>query len=200
MKVIDIYSIFESAIERYHVLDDIHQTLVNPFAENQIESMYYEKAWIDTIQWHCEDEVRNPHILAEQVRYFKNKIDQLNQARTNLVEQLDDYFLLQYQGISPSPDARLNTESPAWSIDRLSILALKIYHMDIEVSREDLSDSLRISYQQKRELLYTQKADLIQAIETLLAEIESGKTIFKVYRQVKMYNDADLNPVLRAIK
>jgi predicted nucleic acid-binding Zn-ribbon protein len=133
--------------------------------------------------------VRHPAIEAESVRYFKNKIDQLNQTRTNLVEQLDDYFLEKYKDVSPQENARLNTESPAWAIDRLSILALKIYHMQIEVERMDLSPEQFLSYQQKLELLQTQKMDLMQSIESLLEEIEQGKTQFKVYRQVKMYND-----------
>jgi hypothetical protein len=152
------------------------------------------------MQWHCEDEVRHPKIDAERIRFFKNRIDSLNQLRTNLVEQLDDYFLTLFEQIQYQSDAKLNTESPAWAIDRLSILALKIYHMREEVERTDLSLELFQVYQQKLELLLTQKLDLMEAIQQFLKSIEQGKTLFKVYRQVKMYNDADLNPVLRAFK
>lgn len=200
MNLIQIFDIFQKAIVDYHIHDKLDTTCNNPFPEKSIEHLIYQKCWTDTVQWHCEDEVRNPEIVAESVRHFKNKIDQLNQTRTNLVEQLDDYFLEKYKGVKTSDNARLNTESPAWAIDRLSILALKIYHMQIEVERTDLSSEQFLSYQQKLELLQTQKLDLLQSISSLLQEIEQGRTQFKVYRQVKMYNDNDLNPILRASK
>lgn len=200
MNLTQIFDIFQKAIVDYHIHDKLDPPCNNHFPEGSIEHLIYTKCWIDTVQWHCEDEVRNPDIEAESVRFFKNKIDQLNQTRTNLVEQLDDYFLDKYKGIKTSDDARLNTESPAWALDRLSILALKIYHMQIEVERTDLSSEQFHSYQQKLELLQTQKLDLLASISALLKEIEQGRTQFKVYRQVKMYNDNDLNPILRASK
>ena len=200
MKLIQTFDIFQRAIADYHILNNIDAPIQIPFPTKSLESLLYEKCWIDAVQWHCEDEVRHPKIEAERVRFFKNRIDSLNQTRTNLVEQLDDYFLTSFEHIKYQSDAKLNTESPAWAIDRLSILALKIYHMQEEVERTDLSLEQFQAYQQKLELLLTQKLDLITAIEQLLGEIEQGKTLFKVYRQVKMYNDADLNPVLRAIK
>ena len=192
--------IFQKVISDYHILDSLEAPIQNPFPSKSTESLLYEKCWIDCIQWHCEDEVRHPKIDAERIRFFKNRIDSLNQMRTNLVEQLDDYFLALFEHIQYQSDAKLNTESPAWAIDRLSILALKIYHMREEVERTDLSLELFQVYQQKLELLLTQKLDLMEAIQQFLKSIEQGKTLFKVYRQVKMYNDADLNPVLRAIK
>jgi len=200
MNIGSVFAIFESAIVDYHRWNLLDKQNANPFESSKWESILYEKCWIDTVQWHCEDEVRNPTIEAERVRFFKNKIDALNQTRTNLVEQLDDFFLALYQNILYKPEARLNTESPAWAIDRLSILALKIYHMREEVERIDLGLDQFEAYQQKLELLLTQKLHLIEAIEKLLGEIEQGETMFKVYRQVKMYNDSDLNPLLRAIK
>lgn len=200
MNLTQTFEIFQKAIADYHIVDKIDTLMPNPFEKGNLHYLLYKKSWIDSVQWHCEDEVRHPAIEAESVRYFKNKIDQLNQTRTNLVEQLDDYFLEKYKDVSPQENARLNTESPAWAIDRLSILALKIYHMQIEVERMDLSPEQFLSYQQKLELLQTQKIDLMQSIESLLEEIEQGKTQFKVYRQVKMYNDDDLNPVLRSSK
>jgi len=200
MNIGSVFAIFESAIVDYHRWNHLDKQNANPFESSKWESILYEKCWIDTVQWHCEDEVRNPTIEAERVRFFKNKIDALNQTRTNLVEQLDDFFLALYQNILYKPEARLNTESPAWAIDRLSILALKIYHMREEVERIDLGLDQFEAYQQKLELLLTQKLHLIEAIEKLLGEIEQGETMFKVYRQVKMYNDSDLNPLLRAIK
>jgi uncharacterized protein (UPF0335 family) len=200
MNLIQTFEIFQKAIADYHKLDSIDTSSNNPFSADSIDHLIYHKCWIDTVQWHCEDEVRHPNIEAESVRYFKNKIDQLNQTRTNLVEQLDDYFLDKYKNVKTIDNARINTESPAWAIDRLSILALKIYHMQIEVERTDLSPEQFHTYQEKLELLQTQKIDLIQSISNLLEEIEQGGTKFKVYRQVKMYNDNDLNPVLRASK
>ncbi|MFN9319304.1 MAG: DUF4254 domain-containing protein [Chitinophagales bacterium] len=200
MNLTQTFEIFQKAIADYHQIDDLEAVIKNPYEQSSLNNLLYLKCWIDTVQWHCEDEVRHPAIDAESVRYFKNKIDQLNPTRTNLVEQLDDYFLEKYKDVSPQENARLNTESPAWAIDRLSILALKIYHMQIEVERMDLSSEQFLSYQQKLELLQTQKLDLMQSIESLLLELEQGRTQFKVYRQVKMYNDQDLNPVLRANK
>jgi uncharacterized protein (UPF0335 family) len=200
MNLIQTFEIFQKAIADYHKLDSIDTPSNNPFSADSIDHLIYHKCWIDTVQWHCEDEVRHPNIEAESVRYFKNKIDQLNQTRTNLVEQLDDYFLDKYKNVKTIDNARINTESPAWAIDRLSILALKIYHMQIEVERIDLSPEQFHTYQEKLELLQKQKIDLIQSISNLLEEIEQGRTEFKVYRQVKMYNDNDLNPVLRASK
>lgn len=192
-----VFEIFNRAIIFYHSEDSIHQTCVNPYQESSIENVLFYKSWIDSVQWHCEDEVRNPQITGEDVRLFKNKIDALNQTRTNLVEQLDDYFLEKYKDVNYLSDARLNTESPAWAIDRLSILALKIYHMERELERNDITLTQRSIYSNKLDLLLTQKLDLINAIENLMTEIKQGKTIFKVYRQVKMYNDNDLNPILR---
>ena len=200
MNLIHTFEIFQKAILDYHIIDRIETPCKNPFPDKSIEQLIYNKCWIDTVQWHCEDEVRHPSMEAETVRYFKNKIDQLNQMRTSLVEQLDDYFFDKYKNVNTTNNARLNTESPAWAIDRLSILALKIYHMQIEVERIDLSPEQFLSYQQKLELLQTQKLDLIESISALLLEIEQGKTQCKVYRQVKMYNDNDLNPILRASK
>lgn len=200
MNIFHIYSIFEQAIEQYHILDEIDQSYTQPYPVDTLDALLFQKIWTDTMQWHCEDEVRNPAILAEKVQYFKQKIDHLNQQRTNMVEQLDDYFLEKYQGIVPSPSARLNTESPAWAIDRLAILALKIYHMEREVERKDLTEIQRVNYTAKLRLLLTQKQDLTDAITQLLADIEAGQAIYKVYRQVKMYNDNDLNPVLRNSK
>jgi len=192
-----ILSIFEKAIEDYHIENRIEQNDKNPFEANSMEHILYHKTWIDTVQWHCEDEVRNPQISAENVRLLKNKIDFLNQTRTNIVEQIDDYFWEKFKTIQYDENARLNTESPAWAMDRLSILALKIYHMKEETLRSDLSEANKINYLQKYELLLTQRNDLTQAIQQLFSEIEEGKTIYKLYRQVKMYNDSDLNPILR---
>ncbi len=194
-----IYTIFESAIHDYHAIDNIEQDYIHFSAEHEFDKMLHYKSWIDTVQWHTEDEVRNPNNSGEEIRYFKNKIDKLNQERTNLVEQIDDVYLGLFSSVKPKSNARLNTESLAWSIDRLSILALKIYHMHIEVQRENLTEANRKSYSQKLEILQQQKSDLFTSIQQFIEELKQGVTVFKVYRQVKMYNDLDLNPVLRKI-
>ena len=192
------FSIFNHAIEFYHIENNISQEYKENTKHTPLESLLHYKCWIDTVQWHCEDEVRSPHIEAEKVRFYKNKIDQLNQERTNLVERLDDYFLNFYNQFEPDHFARINTESLGWAIDRLSILALKIYHMEIESQREGLSLEKSKEYGSKLSLLLEQKLDLLNAISSFSQELEQGKAIYKVYRQVKMYNDIDLNPILRA--
>lgn len=197
MNIDHCYNIFEEAVIAYHERDEIEFTVSNPYEVGTMNHLLFAKAYIDSIQWHCEDVVRDPSIDAEKVRYYKVKIDKLNQERTNMVEQIDDFFLETYRNIAPAEQARLNTESPAWAVDRLSILALKLYHMNIEANRADLSHEKWKEYQSKLQLLQEQKRDLTRALENLLAEIERGETVFKVYRQVKMYNDMDLNPVLR---
>jgi hypothetical protein len=197
MNIKEIYRIFEQAINDYHIQNELVDHFENRYDPNTLNYILYHKSYIDTIQWHCEDEVRNPSIEAEQVRYFKNKIDALNQERTNLVEQIDDILWEKFEDIKPLDKNRLATESPAWAIDRLSILALKIYHMRIEANRTDSSEVNKINYSQKLALLETQREDLLTAIDNLFNELELGTTVYKLYRQVKMYNDADLNPVLR---
>lgn len=197
MNINHSYEIFNRAINDFHLKEILELDFINPYPEDSLEAKLYEKCYIDTVQWHCEDEVRNPAIEAEQVRFYKNKIDSLNQERTNCVEKIDDLVWLKFKDINHNNDARLVTESPAWAIDRLSILALKIYHMRLETERADISYELKMNYLQKLDLLQTQKLDLCSAIENLFEEIKQGKSIYKLYRQVKMYNDADLNPVLR---
>jgi Protein of unknown function (DUF4254) len=197
MIISEIFGIFEKAINDFHIKNDLEAEFSNPYQSETLDFILYHKCYIDTIQWHCEDEVRNPQIVAEQVRYYKNKIDKLNQERTNCVEKIDDIIWESFKSITPNNDARLVTESPAWAIDRLSILALKLYHMEIEVNRKDISEVTKSNYLAKFSILQSQKTDLMTALDNLLEEIKQGKSIYKLYRQVKMYNDADLNPVLR---
>jgi len=162
--------------------------------------LLYKKNWIDTVQWHYEDIIRDPAIDPVAALKLKRQIDASNQERTDLVEYIDSYFYTQHQETVTLKNASINTESPAWAIDRLSILALKVYHMREEVLREDATDSHRQQCQTKLEVLLTQKQDLCTAIDQLLADFEAGTKYMKVYKQMKMYNDQDLNPVLRASK
>jgi hypothetical protein len=191
------YKIFEESIKKYHLKDDVSQAFINPYPKDQISHLLYRKNWIDTVQWHYEDIIRDPNIEPVAALQLKRQIDASNQDRTDLVEFIDSYFLDKYQSVEKNKDATINTESPAWAIDRLSILALKIYHMEEEVTRTDASQEHKQKCQNKLNVLLEQKKDLCTAIDQLLEDIESGKKYMKVYKQMKMYNDNDLNPVLR---
>ena len=188
--------IFNQAIRDYHVTDNIDTPINNPYKRETIENRLYLKCWIDTVQWHFEDIIRDPHIDPVEALNLKRRIDRSNQDRTDLVEQIDSYFRQKYADVQMLPDARLNTESPAWAIDRLSILALKIYHMQEQVERKDVEAEHREKCEAKLNILLEQQVDLSAAINQLLADIEQGRIYMKVYRQMKMYNDPATNPVL----
>ena len=162
--------------------------------------MLYRKCWIDTVQWHYEDIIRDPQIDPVAALTLKRQIDASNQDRTDMVEYIDSYFLDQYKEVTPKTTATINTESPAWGVDRLSILALKIYHMREEAERQDASLAHRAACQTKLDILLEQRHDLSSAIEQLLSDITTGDKYMKVYKQMKMYNDDELNPVLRGQK
>ncbi len=188
--------IFNQAIEDYHITDDIDTNIKNPYDRDSIENRIYLKCWIDTVQWHFEDIIRNPHIDPVEALALKRRIDRSNQDRTDLVEQIDSYFRQKYSEVNVLPDARINTESPAWAIDRLSILALKIYHMKEQTIRTDASEKHLNKCKDKLNVLLEQQKDLSTAIDQLLEDIEAGRKYMKVYRQMKMYNDPSTNPVL----
>jgi hypothetical protein len=194
------FRIFEESIQQYHVEDRVDQPLNNPYPSHSIEHLLYKKNWIDTVQWHYEDLIRDPEIDPQAALVLKRKIDASNQERTDLVEFIDAYFLDQYAQVVVSPEATINTESPAWAVDRLSILALKIYHMQQEVDRTDAAAEHIAQCQTKLSVLLTQKQDLTTAIDQLLTDIAQGRKYMKVYKQMKMYNDDELNPVLRVRK
>lgn len=189
-------NIFRRVIEDYHLTDDVDTPIRNPYDRDSIEYSLYLKCWIDTVQWHYEDIIRDPHIDPNEALSLKRRIDRSNQDRTDLVEDIDTYFRKLYSDVAPLPDARLNTESPAWAVDRLSILALKIYHMQEQVAREDASDEHRRRCQMKLDVLLEQQKDLSTAIDQLLDDYQAGRKVMKVYRQMKMYNDPATNPIL----
>lgn len=188
--------IFNQAIADYHIKDNIDTPINNPFAEGTIENRLYLKCWIDTVQWHFEDIIRDPQIDPAEALVLKRRIDKSNQDRTDLVEQIDSYFREVYKDVKVQDDARINTESPAWAVDRLSILALKIYHMKEQVNRPEASAEHKTKCQAKLNVLLEQQVDLSTAIDQLLEDIEAGRKYMKVYRQMKMYNDPSTNPVL----
>lgn len=190
------FTIFQQSIKDYHLKEDINAPIQNPYAPATIAHLLYVKSWIDTVQWHLEDVIRDPQIDALTALQIKRRIDESNQRRTDMVEYIDSYFLEQYKAVQPGPNATINTESPAWAIDRLSILELKIYHMLIEATRVNASEEHRAACHAKLDVLLLQRKDLATAIDQLLQDIEGGKKYMKVYKQMKMYNDETLNPVL----
>lgn len=192
----DAWIVFNEAITDYHKTDDVDTPESNPYEKDSLEHILYSKNWIDTVQWHLEDIIRDENISPEEALKIKRRIDSSNQKRTDLVEFLDDFFLEKYKDIVPNKEAIINTESPAWAIDRLSILALKIYHMQIETERISADENHKTKCAQKLFVLKEQKKDLFQAIDRLLLDIENGNNKLKTYKQMKMYNDESLNPVL----
>ena len=190
------WSIFNRSIEDYHITDDVDAAKPNHYENNSLEQILYDKNWIDTVQWHLEDIIRDENIDPVKALEIKRRIDVSNQKRTDLVEFIDSWFLNKYKNTTPNADAKINTETPAWAVDRLSILALKVYHMDLEANRASASDEHREKCQMKLNTLLEQKKDLSSAIDQLLNDIENGLVKIKTYKQMKMYNDETLNPVL----
>lgn len=190
--------VFITAINDYHKSNSVNTQLVNPYEAGSLNSLLYHKCWIDTVQWHLEDIIRNPNIDPVEALKLKRTIDASNQERTDMVEYIDSYFLLKYADVVVVEGAKINTESPAWACDRLSILHLKIYHMKQETLRDDVSVQHILECQKKLDILMTQLSDLTTAIEELIEDLESGHKYMKVYKQMKMYNDPALNPVLYA--
>ena len=188
--------VFEKSVDDYHVYDDINRLASNPYDKKDFEHLLYEKNWIDTVQWHYEDIIRDPDIDPKEGMSLKRLIDSSNQNRTEMVEYIDSYFLKLYSNVSPKPDAKVNTESPAWALDRLSILILKIYHMKEESLRKDVSEQHRNTCNEKLQVLLEQQKDLSESIDQLLEDLSKGEKKMKVYKQMKMYNDETLNPVL----
>jgi hypothetical protein len=194
--------IFQEVIDTYHIVDDPYQPFENKYDKESdlLGHLLYRKSWIDTVQWHYEDIIRDPNIDPVAALVLKRKIDASNQDRTDMVEYIDSYFLEQNKAVTAKKNATINTESPAWGVDRLSILALKVYHMNEEANRVEATSEHRAACQVKLNVLLEQRVDLSTAIDTLLNDIKSGDKYMKVYKQMKMYNDDELNPVLRSQK
>ena len=194
------YTVFQKSIDDYHLADDVDAPVRNPYPNGSFENLLYSKNWIDTVQWHLEDIIRDPKIEPADGIKIKRRIDASNQERTDLVERIDDWFLQEFGSIQPVPGARINSETPAWLLDRMSILLLKIYHMKEQTLRTDVSEEHLAKCKQKLAVLLEQRNDMKLAFDELIEDIGSGARRFKVYRQMKMYNDASLNPVLYSQK
>jgi hypothetical protein len=194
------YLVFQRSIEDYHKHDHVDTPLKNPFAPGSIDALLYVKNWIDTVQWHLEDIIRNPDINPSEGIALKRRIDKSNQDRTDMVEKIDDVFLDQFKNVVPKSGARINSETPAWLLDRMSILMLKIYHMKEQTQRKDVSADHIAKCQSKLAVLMEQRQDMGTAYDELLEDIGNGERKFKVYRQMKMYNDTTLNPILYSTK
>lgn len=190
------WNIFSKSVEDYHLYDNVDHPINNPYESGSLEQLLYAKNWIDTVQWHFEDIIRDENIDPIEALKLKRRIDASNQQRTDLVEYIDSYFLQKYQNITPKNDAKINTETIAWAIDRFSILVLKVYHMNEEATRESASEEHRAKCTEKLNVLLEQKKDLSKAIDQLIEDIENGNVRMKIYKQMKMYNDESLNPVL----
>ena len=200
MKSTEFFQVFNQSIKDYHINDSVETEIKNPYSNDQFEHLLYQKNWIDTVQWHLEDIIRDPEIEPIEALKIKRVIDATNQKRTDLVEFIDGYFLNKYKDVKPNEKATLNSETIAWALDRLSILALKIFHMFEEVNRESAEQSHKVSCQKKLDVLNEQKLDLSKAIDQLIDDIEKGNKYMKIYKQMKMYNDEELNPVLYKAK
>jgi len=200
MKSTEFFHFFNQSIKDYHINDSVETEIKNPYSNDQFEHLLYQKNWIDTVQWHLEDIIRDPEIEPTEALKIKRVIDASNQKRTDLVEFIDGYFLNKYKDVKPNEKATLNSETIAWALDRLSILALKIFHMFEEVNRESAEQSHKVSCQKKLDVLNEQKLDLSKAIDQLIDDIEKGNKYMKIYKQMKMYNDEELNPVLYKAK
>jgi hypothetical protein len=196
----ECYTIFQRSIDDYHQHDNVDAPIENPFASGSFQALLYAKNWIDTVQWHLEDVIRVPTIDPAEGLKIKRRIDKSNQDRTDMVEKLDDYFLEQFRNVVPKPNTRINSETPAWLLDRMSILMLKIYHMREQTLRKDASAGHIRACEAKLNILSEQKNDMQLAYDELLEDIGNGARRFKVYRQMKMYNDKSLNPKLYEVK
>lgn len=188
--------VFDRSVADYHLSDNVDAQMHDPFKTDSLESIFYRKNWVDAVQWHLEDIIRDPEINPGDALELKRRIDRSNQVRTDMVEDIDTWMRDHFSYVTPLPDATINTESPAWALDRLSILALKIWHMHEQAERTDVDADHRLRSQAKLDILLEQRQDLSKAIDELLCEIQAGKKYMKVYRQMKLYNDPTTNPVL----
>ena len=194
MKAEEINTIFRESVTDYHNTN--HVDADRPRKYEGFKELLYQKNWIDTVQWHLEDLIRDPAINPAELVALKRRIDASNQHRTDTVEQIDEWIYSSLNGIKPAENARLNSETPAWLLDRMSILQLKIYHFKEQLERKEAGESHLASVRQKLYVLEVQEEDLALAYNELMEDLRSGQKYMKLYKQMKMYNDPSLNPVL----
>ncbi len=188
--------VFDRCVADYHKDDNVDAPAPeNPFAPG-LEALLYDKCRVDAVQWHLEDIIRIPDIDLAEAIALKRRIDKSNQVRTDMVEQIDSIFLDAFKDVNVAAAATVNTESPAWALDRLSILALKIWHMREQAERTDASPELKAKAAARLAILLEQRKDLTEAIDSLLDDMAAGRKYMKVYRQMKLYNDPETNPAL----
>lgn len=192
----ECYTIFQQSIDDYHINDHVDTPIKNQYPADSFEYLLYLKNWIDTVQWHLEDIIRLPNINPVEALQIKRRIDKSNQERTDTVEKMDDYFMEQFKDVIAKPAAKINSETPAWLLDRMSILMLKIYHMKEQTERKDATADHIAKCEVKLNVLLEQKIDMHMAFDQLMEDIKNGDRKMKIYRQMKMYNDASLNPML----
>ena len=200
MSIDNANTVFDRSVSDYHKTDNVDAPCMNPYPEGSFEAILYSKNWVDAVQWHLEDIIRDPEIDPVEALQLKRRIDRSNQVRTDMVEEIDTWYREKYRDVEVLPDATINTESPAWALDRLSILALKIWHMREQAERTDADADHKARCRAKLDVLLEQREDLTTAIGQLLDDIAAGRKFMKVYRQMKMYNDPATNPVLYAKK
>ncbi len=186
-----ITDLHRDCTERWH-----HAPIDNPY--RGFLNLVCEQHQRNFLLWHEEDKARDPTASDHEIAAVKRRIDRLNQERNDWIERLDEYILnnLAAWGVRPLPRAKLNTETPGAAIDRLSILALRIYHMEEQTQRTDVDEEHRERARAKLSILHQQHEDLSTALADLLADLFSGKRVMKIYRQFKMYNDPAYNPYL----
>ncbi len=196
MKAQDIIQIFRKSISEYHLIDLVDSSMPEHYDNNSFEYLLFRKNWIDTVQWHLEDIIRNPKIKPENLVSIKRKIDASNQDRTDTVELIDEFLFKSLKKVNLESNARLNSETPAWLLDRISILQLKIFHFQEQLSRKEINLIHRESVNYKLSILKIQESDLENCYNELMDDLGDGKKYMRLYKQMKMYNDPNLNPVL----
>ena len=195
MFLIDVDGLLQRQLS---LVEEWHKSECLPENSDSFYQLIYEQHLTNFKLWHEEDKARDPDASDNLIATVKRSIDRLNQKRNDEIEKIDEGLLkkLEQGSVKILEDATLNSETPGSMIDRLSINALKIYHMDEETRREEALKEHRVNCNKKLMILREQRLDLGRCLLEFLEDLISGRKTLKVYRQMKMYNDSSLNPVL----